>query len=123
MIDHASIYVDDLAAAKAFYARALAPLGYTVLAEFPFGVGLGVAPKPDVWLMVGGPRTGGQHLALRAAGRAAVREFYAAALAAGGKDNGPPGPRPLYHPNFYGAYVIDPSGNNIEACCHEAYIE
>jgi catechol 2,3-dioxygenase-like lactoylglutathione lyase family enzyme len=123
MIDHVSIYVDDLAKAKAFYVAATAPLGYSVILEFPHAIGLGVAPKPDLWLIATGPRSGGQHVALRAPGRAAVRAFYEAALAAGGTDNGPPGVRSIYHPNYYGAFVLDPSGNNFEACCHEPYIE
>ncbi|MBE7449707.1 MAG: VOC family protein [Kofleriaceae bacterium] len=123
MIDHVSVYVDDLAAARAFYSQALAPLGYTVLMEFPGALGLGVAPKPDLWVIAGGARPGGQHVALRASGRAAVRAFHEAALAAGGKDNGPPGVRAQYHPSYFGAFVLDPSGNNLEACCHEPYLE
>jgi catechol 2,3-dioxygenase-like lactoylglutathione lyase family enzyme len=124
MIDHVSIYVDDLDAAKAFYVAATAPLGYTVLREFGgMALGLGVAPKPDLWIVKGPVRPGGQHVALRAPGRAAARAFYDAALAAGGKDNGPPGVRAMYHPDYFGAFVLDPSGNNFEACCHEAYIE
>ncbi len=123
MIDHVSIYVDDLDAAKAFYVAAVAPLGYTLLMEFPGAIGLGVAPKPDLWIVAGGARPGGQHVALRAGGRAAVRAFYAAAIAAGGKDNGRPGVRAIYHPNYFGGFVLDPSGNNVEACCHEPYIE
>jgi len=123
MIDHVSIYVDDLAAAKAFYVKATAPLGYTLLMEFPEALGFGVAPKPDLWIIGGGARPGGQHVCLRAGGRAAVRAFYDAAIAAGGVDNGPPGVRAHYHPNYFGAFVRDPSGNNFEACCHEPYIE
>lgn len=123
MIDHVSVYVDDLAAAKAFYSQALAPLGYAVLMEFPGALGLGVAPKPDLWVIASGARPGGQHVALRASGRAAVRAFHEAALAAGGKDNGPPGVRAQYHPHYFGAFVLDPSGNNLEACCHEPYLE
>jgi catechol 2,3-dioxygenase-like lactoylglutathione lyase family enzyme len=125
MIDHVSIYVDDLAAAKAFYLAALAPLGYSILMELPdnIGLGMGIAPNPDLWIIAGGARKPGQHVAIRAAGRAAVRAFHAAALAAGGKDNGGPGVRAHYHPNYFGAFVHDPSGNNLEACCHEPYIE
>lgn len=124
MIDHASVYVDDLEAAKAFYAKALAPLGYSVILEIPDrAIGLGIAPKPDLWLIKGPVREGGQHIAIRASGRAAVRAFHEAGLAAGGKDNGAPGVRAHYHPDYFGAFVHDPSGNNIEACCHDRYIE
>ena len=97
--------------------------GYEVIKEFPFAVGLGVDKKPDLWLIGGGPRQGGQHVAIRARGRAAVRAFHEAALAAGAKDNGPPGVRAIYHPNYFGAFVHDLDGNNLEACCHEPYIE
>lgn len=123
MIDHVSVYVDDLAAAKAFYAKALAPLGYTLLMELPVALGFGIAPKPDLWIITGGARTGGQHVAIRATGRAAVRAFHAAALEAGGKDHGAPGVRAQYHPNYFGAFVLDPSGNNLEAVCHDPYLE
>jgi catechol 2,3-dioxygenase-like lactoylglutathione lyase family enzyme len=123
MIDHVSIYVDDLAKAKAFYVAATAPLGYSVILEFPHAIGLGIAPKPDLWLIGSGPRPGGQHVSIRASGRAAVRAFHEAALAAGGKDNGAPGVRAHYHPNYFGAFVLDPAGNNLEAVCHEPYIE
>ncbi len=124
MIDHVSVYVDDLDAAKAFYEKALAPLGYTVIREFAgAALGMGIAPKPDLWVIKGPVRPGGQHVALRAEGRAAVRAFYDAAIAAGGKDNGPPGVRAHYHPNYFGAFVHDPSGNNLEACCHDPYLE
>jgi catechol 2,3-dioxygenase-like lactoylglutathione lyase family enzyme len=123
MIDHVSIYVTDLAKSRAFYEGALAAIGYEVIRAFPNAIGLGIKPKPDLWLITGGPRPGGQHVALRATGRKQVREFYQAAIAAGGKDNGPPGGRPQYHPHYYGAFVLDPDGNNLEACCHEPYIE
>lgn len=124
MIDHVSVYVTDLAKSLAFYRAALAPVGYQVIHEIgQVAAGLGVAPKPDLWLMAGAPRAGGQHVAIRASGRKAVREFYAAAIAAGGKDNGAPGVRAHYHPHYFGAFVLDPDGNNLEACCHEPYIE
>jgi catechol 2,3-dioxygenase-like lactoylglutathione lyase family enzyme len=114
MIDHASVYVDDIEAAKAFYVKALAPLGYTVIREFAgAAIGMGIAPKPDLWI-IKGPVRPGQHLAIRAAGRAAVRAFHEAGLAAGGKDNGAPGVRAHYHADYFGAFVHDPAGNNIE---------
>jgi catechol 2,3-dioxygenase-like lactoylglutathione lyase family enzyme len=123
MIDHISIPVSDLERALAFYTAAYAPLGYVVMMKLPeFQVaGLGVPPKPDVWLAQK-PIGHTQHVALRAATRKQVDEFYAAAIKAGGKDNGPPGPRPHYHEHYYGAFVLDPDGHNVEACCHEPYL-
>jgi len=134
MLDHMTFRVTDIARAKAFYAKALAPLGYSVSFEGNFGsnlVGLSYpdasAPdgqRTDVWFVdgpspYGGPKTtSGCHLAWRADNRAQVDQFYAAAIAAGGIDNGGPGLRPLYHSNYYGAFVIDPEGNNIEVVCH-----
>lgn len=123
MIDHVSIYVTDLAKSRELYRAALAALGYEIVLEFPQAVGLGINQKPDLWLIAGGPRTGGQHVAIRAIGRKAVRDFYAAALGAGGTDNGPPGVRPQYHPHYFGGFVHDFDGNNLEAVCHEPYIE
>ena len=126
MIDHAGLHVSDPARSRAFYDRALAPLGYAMLAEIPTqftgGVvvlGYGEAPKPDFWVTEGKPESPAIHLAFRAKSRAAVDAFYAAAIAAGGRDNGAPGPRPHYHANYYGAFVLDPDGHNIEAVCHE----
>lgn len=122
MIDHMGILVSDLDASVAFYTRALAPLGYEVVMRFPQFVGFGVAGKPDFWIGTGAP-TDKLHIAFRARGRAEVRAFYEAAIAAGGKDNGPPGIRELYHPNYYGAFVLDHDGHNIEAVCHDAYLD
>jgi catechol 2,3-dioxygenase-like lactoylglutathione lyase family enzyme len=121
MIDHISLHVTELKRSRAFYLAALAPLDYEIILEFPFAVGFGVKPKPDFWLAEGhsGKTT---HVAFRAATRKLVDAFFAAAMAAGGKDNGPPGPRHVYHPNYYGAFVLDPDGHNIEAVCHEAYL-
>ncbi|MDL2356039.1 MAG: VOC family protein [Pseudomonadota bacterium] len=130
MIDHTGIIVADIARSGAFYQQALAPIGYTLLADFPAAVtgsvavaGFGEAPKPDFWLAaastarpVNQPRL---HVAFRAATRAMVDAFYHAALAAGAADNGAPGLRPHYHPHYYGAFVLDPDGHNIEAVCHE----
>jgi catechol 2,3-dioxygenase-like lactoylglutathione lyase family enzyme len=126
MIDHAGVQTRHPARSRAFYEKALAPLGYTVLMEIPVQftggkivLGYGVAPKPDFWVAEGEPNDK-LHIAFRANDRKTVDEFYEAALAAGGTDNGPPGPRPQYHANYYGAFVLDPDGHNIEAVCHDA---
>ena len=122
MIDHIGIAVTDLEKSVAFYTKALAPLGYTMIMKFPGqAAGFGIAPKPDFWI---GQATEAKaaHVAFRAGGRAEVRAFYEAAIAAGATDNGGPGPRPHYHENYYGAFVKDPDGNNIEAVCHEAFL-
>jgi len=125
VIDHTGLNVSDPAKSRYFYERALAPLGYAVLMEVPqqftgglVVLGLGVAPKPDFWLKEGTPCEPRLHLAFRAEDRQGVDAFYRAALAAGGKDNGPPGLRPHYHEHYYGAFVLDPDGYNIEAVCH-----
>src|SRR5512137_1190692 len=110
MIDHVTLRVRDLAAAKAFYAAALAPLGYKVGMEFPEGAGLGAGGKLDFWL-VEDTAARPHHLAFSAPDHAGVDAFHAAALAAGGTDNGPPGLRLDYHPNYYAAFVLDPSGH------------
>jgi len=127
MIDHTGVTVSDFAKSKAFYLRALAPIGYTVLLELPASVtgrgdvaGFGVAPKADFWIAGGKPNVPPIHIAFRVASRALVDAFYAAAVAAGGRDNGGPGVRPHYHANYYGAFVLDPDGHNIEAVCHAA---
>lgn len=130
MIDHTGIIVSDFARSRAFYQAALAPIGYQLLAEIPAAVtksaevaGFGEPPKPDFWITkatlerpVNRPAL---HVAFRVGSRALVDAFYHAALEAGGADNGAPGPRPHYHPNYYGAFVLDPDGHNIEAVCHE----
>jgi catechol 2,3-dioxygenase-like lactoylglutathione lyase family enzyme len=118
MIDHSGVTVSDVAKSKAFYRAALAPLGYTVLMEFEQAAGFGVSPKPDFWIGQGKPNVPPIHIAFRAESRATVDAFYKAAMAAGGSDNGAPGPRPHYHPSYYGAFVLDPDGHNIEAVCH-----
>lgn len=126
MIDHTGISVSDFAASKAFYVQALKPIGYELLLDLAAEVtgqgpaaGFGVAPKPDFW--IGGDRASvpPTHVAFRVISRAQVDAFYRAALAAGGRDNGAPGLRPHYHPDYYGAFVLDPDGHNIEAVCHE----
>ena len=130
MIDHVTLPVTNMDRALAFYRQALAPLGYEVVlhvtrADVPAlevaeVAVLGVAGRPDLGLRPAeGPVQPG-HVALRAASRALVDTFHAAALAAGGRDNGAPGPRPGYHlPNYYGAFALDPDGHNIEAVCHD----
>ena len=117
MFDHVGFPVSDLAASRAFYAAALAPLGVGVIVDSPEWVAFGKAGRAQFWLGGGGSVPSGVHLAFVAADRAEVRAFYQAALAAGGIDNGAPGLRPQYHPDYYGAFVLDPDGHNVEAVC------
>jgi catechol 2,3-dioxygenase-like lactoylglutathione lyase family enzyme len=126
MIDHTGVLVSRPDVSRRFYEQALAPLGYAVLmvvpTEFTNGrvvLGYGVAPKADFWLAEGDPNEPRVHIAFRADSRAQVDAFHRAALAAGGKDNGAPGLRPHYHEHYYGAFVLDPDGHNIEAVCHQ----
>jgi len=119
VLDHIGIGVSDLAASKAFYAEALAPLGIGVVMEFPDAVGLGSPDNPDFWIGKGEHPPAPLHLAFAAATRAQVDAFYAAAIAAGAKDNGAPGIRAHYHANYYAAFVIGPDGHNVEAVCHK----
>lgn len=119
MLDHLGLGVSDYEASKAFYLKALAPLGVTVVMEGPYGVGLGVQGKPTLWLYQTAETVAPLHLAFAAQDRRHVDEFYRAALEAGGKDNGAPGLRPHYHPSYYGAFVIGPDGHNVEAVCHK----
>jgi len=125
MIDHMGLTVSDPTRSRHFYDKALAPIGYEVLMEVPKDFtegravfGYGVDPKPDFWVSEGVPNQPRLHVAFRAERRNQVDEFYKAALAAGGKDNGAPGLRPHYHPDYYGAFVLDPDGHNIEVVCH-----
>jgi catechol 2,3-dioxygenase-like lactoylglutathione lyase family enzyme len=120
VLDHVGIEVGDFDRSRAFYEMALAPLGLEVVMEpMPGAAGFGEQGKPWFWVMARGrPTVQGVHLAFVAGDRDAVDTFHAAGLAAGGTDNGAPGPRPLYHPNYYGAFVLDPDGNNVEAVCH-----
>jgi len=122
MIDHIGIQVTDLDTSVAFYTQALAPLGYVLVMRLERFAGFGIAGKADFWIGIGKP-SDKLHVAFRAKGRREVRTFYTAAMAAGGTDNGPPGVREAYHPNYYGAFVCDPDGHNIEAVCHDAYLE
>jgi catechol 2,3-dioxygenase-like lactoylglutathione lyase family enzyme len=119
MFDHLGIGVSNLRESKSFYVKALQPLGVTVAMEGPYGVGLGRKGKPSLWLSESSDKPAHLHIAFAAQTRAEVDAFHAAALAAGAKDNGPPGLRPHYHANYYGAFVISPDGHNIEAVCHQ----
>jgi len=125
MLDHIGLAVTDLGRARAFYSAALAPLGIGVLWEVPAerpggstALGFGAAGKTFFWIAAGEAPKGRAHVAFAAADRATVDAFHRTAMAAGGSDNGAPGIRAHYHPNYYGAFVLDPDGNNIEAVCH-----
>ena len=117
MIDHVNIGVRDVGVSRRFYELALAPLGIGCVMEHAAGVGFGLQGRPQFWIS-DRPAGGPVHVAFEARDRAVVDGFHAAALAAGGRDNGPPGLRPVYHPGYYGAFVLDPDGNNVEAVCH-----
>ena len=118
IFDHIGLNVSDAQARTAFFSAALAPLGVSVVMEEQGWVGMGKDGKPDFWFGVGDKPHAGMHLAFAADNRAQVDAFYKAALEAGGKDNGAPGIRALYHPNYYGAFVLGPDGHNVEAVCH-----
>ena len=119
MLDHVGLQVSDRERSKRFYAEALSPLGYGLVMEHRIsGVGFGRSGKPEFWIREATPAPG-VHVAFAADHRAAVDAYYEAAIAAGGGDNGRPGPRPEYHPAYYGAFVLDPDGYNVEAVCHE----
>jgi catechol 2,3-dioxygenase-like lactoylglutathione lyase family enzyme len=120
MLDHLGFGVSNVAASKRFFVDALAPLGVSVVMEDEHGVGLGKNGKPSLWLAPAQGPIGRMHVAFTAERRADVDAFHKAALGAGGKDNGAPGMRPNYHPNYYGAFVIAPDGHNVEAVCHRA---
>lgn len=121
MIDHVVINTTNYAKSKAFYLAALKPLGYDLVAEFDRGetkaFGVGPDGKPNLWVRQTGV-VEPVHIAITSPDRPTVDAFYKAALAVGGKDNGAPGVREHYHPNYYGAFVHDPDGNNIEAVNH-----
>lgn len=121
MIDHMGIAVSDLAKSVAFYKQALAPLGYELIMSMESFAGFGIGGKPDFWIGKGEPKDH-VHVAFATKSRSIVRAFHTAAMGAGGTDNGGPGIREIYHPEYYGAFVLDPDGHNIEACCHEAYL-
>ena len=126
MFDHVSVVVSDYARSKAFYLQALAPTGHSRLTELRAtstgqeSAGFCHADGSDFWISQGDAIHPHIHIAFRVSSRAAVDAFYKAAIAAGGRDNGAPGLRPHYHANYYGAFVLDPDGHNIEAVCHEA---
>ncbi len=117
MFDHMGFAVPDFARSRAFYEAALAPLGITVLREGEGWAAFGEGAHTGLWIGSWGKPPGGFHFAFTARDRAAVRAFYQAALAAGGKDNGPPGIREQYHKDYYAAFVFDPDGHNVEAVC------
>lgn len=119
MLDHVIITVDDFDASKNFYLSALEPLGYGVVLEMGRAIGFGIQGKPEFFIREANAVTPAVHIAFRSPDRPTVERFYEAALGAGGKDNGPPGLRTGYHPNYFGAFVLDPDGNNIEAVCHD----
>jgi catechol 2,3-dioxygenase-like lactoylglutathione lyase family enzyme len=125
MLDHVGVPVTDLARSREFYQAALAPLGSGLVMEVTreqtggeSAAGFGPPGKPEFWIGTSGPLGNHVHVAFAAPDRASVDAFYRAALAAGGRNNGPPGLRPHYHPDYYGAFVLDPDGHNIEAVCH-----
>ena len=119
MFDHVKFGVSDYAASKAFFLKALEPLGVVVVLEGPLGLEISADGKTSLCIGPSDEKPAHLHLAFRAENRQQVEAFYRAALAAGGKDNGAPGLRPKYHANYYAAFVIDPDGHNVEVVCHE----
>jgi catechol 2,3-dioxygenase-like lactoylglutathione lyase family enzyme len=120
MLDHVTLPVSDIARSRAFYDRALRPLGIEPLYFEEDAAGYGVNGKAFFWIGLRGVVQTSAHVAFTGKDRETVERFYQAGLAAGGRDNGPPGLRPHYHPHYYGAFVLDPDGHNIEAVCHRA---
>lgn len=126
MIAHIGITVSDIENSKRFYITALKPIGYEMIREYGVtstrpaaSAGFGEPPRADLWLYQGTPHDTTTHIAFQVNNRTLVDAFYEAAMAAGGRDNGKPGPRPQYSANYYGAFVLDPDGYNIEAVCRE----
>jgi catechol 2,3-dioxygenase-like lactoylglutathione lyase family enzyme len=117
-VDHLTLLVSDYERSKEFYRRALEPWGSTIFETDGPACGIGPEGSQDFWIAPGGP-TAPVHVAFLAPSREVVHAFHEAALAAGGRDNGAPGLRPQYHEHYYGAYVLDPDGNNVEAVCHD----
>lgn len=120
MLDHIGLAVTDYQKSKKFYETALKPLNYEIIMEFENGGGFGKNKKPDFWIHQG-EATKAIHVAFACETREMVDSFYKAAIEASGKDNGGPGLREHYHPDYYGAFILDPDGNNIEAVCHKPY--
>lgn len=118
-LDHIGFNVSDFPKTKQFLLRALQPLGIGIVMEGEGWAMIGKNGKPQFWFGSFGKSPGPIHIAFAAENREQVRQFHTAALAAGGKDNGAPGVRAQYHPNYYGAFVIGPDGHNVEAVCHE----
>lgn len=127
IIDHTTLSVEDISRARDFYSKALAPLGIEKVGEVSAEIsgsvafaGFGIGRKGSLWIAEKGRQTPTTHICFRAPSREAVQNFYKAALDAGGNDNGAPGIRPEYHPEYYAAFVLDPEGHNIEAVCFKA---
>ena len=127
MIAHIGITVSDIEISKKFYAQALNPIGYQLLREYNVtptrpaaSAGFGEPPRADLWIYQGKPNVASTHIAFLVTKRTLVDDFYRAAVAAGGRNNGEPGLRQQYSANYYGAFVLDPGGYNIEAVCREA---
>lgn len=118
ILDHIGLAVRDFARSSTFFRRSLAPLGIQTVLEGEGWAMLGKEGRPEFWIGVHGIPPGPIHIAFAAENREQVRAFHRAALAAGGRDNGAPGIRAKYHPDYYGAFVFDPDGHNIEAVCH-----
>jgi catechol 2,3-dioxygenase-like lactoylglutathione lyase family enzyme len=118
MFDHVVFGVSDYAASKAFFLKALEPLGIAVVQEGPLGIELSSDGKTSLCMFQTKDKPAHLHLAFVAGNRQQVEAFHRAALEAGGKDNGAPGLRPKYHANYYAAFVIGPDGHNIEVVCH-----
>jgi len=127
MIAHIGIIVSDIERSKNFYTAALHPIGYQLIREYGVtptrpaaSAGFGEPPRADLWIYQGDPGKVTTHIAFQVNKRALVDAFYQAAISAGGRENGKPGPRPQYSANYYGAFVLDPDGYNVEVVCREA---
>lgn len=125
MLDHIGVIVSDIEKSKRFYSETLKPIGYALIRSVASAngqrgrAGFGAPPRADFWIYEGTPNNPPLHVAFRVSTRSLVDAFYQAAMAAGGKDNGAPGIRPQYNPNYYGAFILDLDGHNIEAVCRE----
>ena len=119
VVDHVAVSVSDFARSRAFYEAALAPRGFRLMYEQEGMAGFGAEDRDDFGITEREPVTSAVHVAFAAPSRDAVDAFYEAALASGGRDNGPPGLRPQYHAGYYSAFVYDPDGNNVEAVFHD----